>query len=70
MQRTAKKWNLLKHVQLSAEMIEAIWNEDEGRWKLKVRTADGQIRDDYADVFVNCAGFLKCVPLSLWRGTG
>ncbi|EPE07939.1 flavin-binding monooxygenase [Ophiostoma piceae UAMH 11346] len=58
-QHTAKKWDLLKHVQLNVEIVEAIWNEDDGQWKLKIRTVGGEIRDDYADIFVNCTGFLK-----------
>lgn len=67
MQHTVKKWDLLRHVQLNTEIVEAVWNEDDGRWKLKIRTVGGEVRDDYADIFVNCTGFLKYVCPSVCR---
>ncbi|EFX01715.1 flavin-binding monooxygenase [Grosmannia clavigera kw1407] len=59
MQHTVKKWNLLKHVQLNTEIVEAVWNEFDGQWNLKIRTVGGEVRQDYADVLVNCTGFLN-----------
>lgn len=52
------KWNLDKHVQLNAKIIEAVWNEEEGKWKIKV-DVDGVMKEDEADILVNGAGFLK-----------
>jgi hypothetical protein len=47
-----------KHVQLNSKVISTIWDEDAGKWKIKVEV-DGAIVEDEADILVNGSGFLK-----------
>jgi len=39
-------------------VTEAIWDEDSGKWKLKI-DQNGEIKEDEAEIFVNGAGVLK-----------
>lgn len=55
---TAKKWSLGKHVQLKSKVLETIWDDEAGKWKIKV-DVDGTVKEDEADILVNGAGFLK-----------
>ncbi|KAH9908544.1 hypothetical protein F4778DRAFT_795946 [Xylariomycetidae sp. FL2044] len=56
--RTADKYDLRKHVQLNAQVREAIWDEDSAQWKIKIEQ-NGQVISDEADFFISCAGFLN-----------
>lgn len=56
--RTAAKYNLTKNVQLKSKVIETIWDDEVGKWKIKVEH-NGDIWDDEADILVNGSGFLK-----------
>jgi cation diffusion facilitator CzcD-associated flavoprotein CzcO len=58
--RTAKKWDLCKHVQLNTEILETIWDEDSAKWKIKLRY-DDEVQEDEADFLINGSGFLKFV---------
>ncbi|KAL2007466.1 hypothetical protein VTN00DRAFT_8904 [Thermoascus crustaceus] len=57
-QRTVRKWNLDDRVQFNSKVLEAIWDEDSGKWKLKIEQ-NGAIKEDEAEIFVNGAGFLN-----------
>jgi len=59
--RTAAKYNLTKHVELDSRILEAIWNDEIGRWKIKIDVKGTYIKEDEADILVNAAGFLKSV---------
>ena len=37
----------------------AIWNEQKGKWEMKIQNGDGAIIDDEVDVFINAGGVLK-----------
>jgi hypothetical protein len=52
------KYDLDKHVQLKARVLEAIWHDDVGKWKVKI-DVNGAIKEDDADIMVNGSGFLK-----------
>ncbi|KAJ5162533.1 hypothetical protein N7492_007925 [Penicillium capsulatum] len=54
--RTARKWNLDDHVQLNTRVVEAVWDEPSGKWKLKIEQ-NGTIQDDEAEIFINASGF-------------
>ncbi|TVY47159.1 putative sterigmatocystin biosynthesis monooxygenase, partial [Lachnellula occidentalis] len=56
--RTTVKYNLTKHVTLNAKVIETIWDEEAGKWKIKIEV-DGLVKEDEADVLVNGSGFLN-----------
>ncbi len=56
--RTVEKYNLAKHVQLNSKVLETIWDDEVGKWKIKVEV-DGVVKEDEADILVNGTGFLK-----------
>ncbi|PGH26724.1 hypothetical protein AJ80_01670 [Polytolypa hystricis UAMH7299] len=58
MKKTVKKWNLDERVQFNSKVTEAIWDEDSGRWKLKI-DQNGTVTEDEAEIFVNGTGFLN-----------
>ncbi|GAD93961.1 hypothetical protein AN0025.2 [Paecilomyces variotii No. 5] len=58
---TTKKWNLDRDVRLEHKVLEAIWQEDRGQWKLTVEN-DGQKFVEEADFLISGQGVL-----STWR---
>jgi len=56
--RTAKKYNLDKHVSFNSRILETIWDDEVGKWKIKI-DVNGSVKEDEADILVNGAGFLK-----------
>lgn len=58
MQRTVRKWNLDDHVQFNSRVMEAIWDEDASKWRLKI-DQNGLIKEEEAEILVNATGFLK-----------
>jgi len=64
--RTVKKYNLDGQVQLNSRVLETVWDQDLGKWKVKVEV-DGVIKEDEADILVNGSGFLKFVLLTSRR---
>lgn len=56
--RTAAKYDLTKHVHLNSKVIETTWDDEVGKWKIKVEI-NGKIQEDEADILVNGSGFLK-----------
>lgn len=64
MKRTADKYDLRKHIELNTSVLETIWDEGSGKWKIKLEHS-GQVKEDEADFLINCSGFLKyTVPSS------
>lgn len=59
--RTVAKYDLARNVKCGHRVEHAEFNEDEGRWHLKIRHRD-QVFDDVCDVLVSATGFL-----SRWR---
>ncbi|GAB1214936.1 hypothetical protein ATERTT37_004117 [Aspergillus terreus] len=57
-QRTVKKYNLDKDVQFNSRVKETIWDDNAGKWLVRVDQA-GTIKDDEADILVNASGFLN-----------
>lgn len=57
----AKKYDATKFIKLEHKVVSAIWNAEEGKWKVKVQDASGLIFDDECDVLVNAMGVLKLV---------
>ncbi|KAF2139226.1 uncharacterized protein K452DRAFT_275341 [Aplosporella prunicola CBS 121167] len=56
--RTVRKWDLDERVQFNSKIVEAVWNEDAGKWRIKVDQA-GTVKEDEADILINGAGFLN-----------
>ncbi|KAH0837416.1 hypothetical protein AYO21_12005 [Fonsecaea monophora] len=55
---TVAKYNLDKHVTLKSRILETIWDDEVGQWKIKVDT-NGAIQEDTADILINGTGFLN-----------
>lgn len=64
-QRTAKKYDLYEKVKLRSKVLESLWDNTAGKWKIKVETDTGII-DDTADVLINGSGILKSVFISYY----
>ena len=59
-QGVAKKYDLYKHIKLNHRVIEAKWDDDAGKWKVKAEnTATGEVVHDEGDFLVSCMGFLN-----------
>ncbi|PLB36081.1 flavin-containing monooxygenase [Aspergillus candidus] len=59
-QQRAKEYGLYKHAKFNQRVIGAEWDEDSGRWTVKVQdAASGKITVDSAEVVLNCAGVLN-----------
>jgi cation diffusion facilitator CzcD-associated flavoprotein CzcO len=43
---------------LNTSILEAIWDEDSAKWKIKLEH-DGKVRDEEADFIINGGGFLN-----------
>ncbi|CAJ2500396.1 Uu.00g032490.m01.CDS01 [Anthostomella pinea] len=56
--RTTEKYGLNKNLQLNTKILETIWDEDSGKWKIKLEH-DGKVMEDEADVLINATGFLN-----------
>jgi cation diffusion facilitator CzcD-associated flavoprotein CzcO len=56
----ADKYGLRKFIKLQHEVIHAQWNDESGKWHVKVRNlADGVEFEDTSDVLVNASGIFK-----------
>jgi cation diffusion facilitator CzcD-associated flavoprotein CzcO len=56
--RTAEKYELTKYVQLNTTIKETIWDEESGKWKIKLEKG-GEVKEDETDFVINASGFLK-----------
>lgn len=56
----AKKHDLEHYIKFQHTVKEAVWDEESGKWRLKIFDAtSGKEIDDECDVLLNAAGFLK-----------
>lgn len=60
MKDTAVKWGLEKFVSFNSRVSETVWDDELGKWKVKVNCSGKTISDE-CDVLVNASGFLKSV---------
>lgn len=56
--RTTKKYNLDKNISYESKVIESIWDDDEGKWKLKIQKGD-KVIEDACEVLLDASGILK-----------
>jgi len=56
--RTVSKYKLDKHMQINTRLVEASWDDDMRKWKVKTDVG-GSITEDEVDILVNGFGFLK-----------
>lgn len=64
MQTTAEKWNLKRDIQFNSRVISLDWQEEAGKWKVKVRKNGQEEREELFDVVVSAQGFLRYHLLS------
>ncbi|CCX31763.1 Similar to Putative sterigmatocystin biosynthesis monooxygenase stcW; acc. no. Q00730 [Pyronema omphalodes CBS 100304] len=55
---TADKHGLEKNIKFQSKVIESIWSEADGKWKLVIER-DGTRFNDECDIFINAAGILN-----------
>ncbi|EXJ60491.1 hypothetical protein A1O7_04644 [Cladophialophora yegresii CBS 114405] len=55
---TVAKYNLDKYVTLKSKVLETVWDDDAGKWKIKVEV-NGGLQEDTADILINGSGFLN-----------
>ncbi|KAL4923134.1 flavin-containing monooxygenase [Aspergillus undulatus] len=55
---TTEKYGLREKVQFSTKVVSAIWNEESGKWDLKVQRGE-EVLEDQADVLLNGGGILN-----------
>lgn len=60
MQETTKKWNLDRDIKLNHRVLETVWQEENGKWKVTVENG-GQRLVEYADILVSGQGVLEYV---------
>lgn len=59
MHKVAKEFDCYKYIKYQHTIKSAIWKEEESKWDIEVRTPNGTILQDKADVFINAGGVLK-----------
>lgn len=64
MQKTAEKWNLKRDIQFNSRVNSLDWQEEVGKWKVKVRKNGQEEREELFDVVVSAQGFLRYHLLS------
>jgi cation diffusion facilitator CzcD-associated flavoprotein CzcO len=56
----ADKYDLRKYIKLRHEVVHAQWDEDLGKWTVKVQNlADGTEFEDSAEILINASGIFK-----------
>ncbi|KAF2172704.1 hypothetical protein M409DRAFT_16665 [Zasmidium cellare ATCC 36951] len=57
--RTARKWNLDRDVKLNTKVVAAVWQEDQGQWKVTVEeVTSGAQREEICDILISSQGVL------------
>jgi cation diffusion facilitator CzcD-associated flavoprotein CzcO len=57
--RTTAKYNLGRCVKLNTRVLSSVWDDECGKWRLRILTNDSRIVEVEADILVNCSGFLN-----------
>ncbi|KAL4746798.1 hypothetical protein BDW72DRAFT_210132 [Aspergillus terricola var. indicus] len=55
---TTERYGLRERVQFRTKVISSIWNEDEGKWNLRLQRGE-EVFEDKADVLINGSGVLN-----------
>ncbi|KAL5320140.1 hypothetical protein ACEPPN_010941 [Leptodophora sp. 'Broadleaf-Isolate-01'] len=56
--RTSDKYDLARQVQFNSRLVESVWDQDKGKWRLKIDQS-GTIIEDEADILINSSGILN-----------
>jgi len=56
----ADKYDLRKYIKLRHEVVHAQWDEDTGKWTVKVKNlANGTEFEDSSEILINASGIFK-----------
>lgn len=56
----ADKYKLRKYIKLQHEVTHAQWNEETGKWTVKIKNlVDGNEFEDTSDILINASGIFK-----------
>jgi cation diffusion facilitator CzcD-associated flavoprotein CzcO len=58
MVNTTDKYGLRDKITFNTKLLQAVWNEGDGKWKLTLEQA-GSLIEDVADVVLDASGILK-----------
>ena len=58
LKKITKEYKLARDVQFDSKVVEAVWDEDEGRWHVEVQQGDKTIEDS-CDILINGSGVLN-----------
>ncbi|KAI9810465.1 MAG: hypothetical protein M1827_006241 [Pycnora praestabilis] len=67
LKKITKEHHLDRDIQLNSTLIEALWEEGSGTWKLTIKQGDSIIHDE-CDVFINASGVLNITGLHEYKG--
>lgn len=56
---TVEKYSLRDPIVFGTKITSSLWDEDAGKWQLKLRRHDGTIFNDEADILINASGILN-----------
>lgn len=59
MKDVAAKYDTDRYIKYRHSVVEARWEDESGKWRVKVRDSFGEVIDDECDVFINASGVLK-----------
>ena len=59
LQGAAKKYGADRFIKLQHKVVGASWNQEEGKWHVKVEKPDGSVFEDISDVVVSARGNLN-----------
>ncbi|RAL01331.1 flavin-containing monooxygenase [Aspergillus ibericus CBS 121593] len=54
---TVRKWNLDDHIEFNSCVVESLWDESIGKWKVKINQ-NGTIKEDEAEILASASGCL------------
>ena len=57
-QGVAKKYQIEKYITYNSRICEAVWDDDKGKWKVKVEN-EGRVKTDDCDVLFSASGVLN-----------
>ena len=55
----AKKYGADRFIKLQHKVVEAAWNQEEGKWHVKVEKPDGEVFEDTSDIVISARGNLN-----------
>lgn len=58
-QGTAKKYGADRFIKLQHEIKECTWNQQDGKWHVKIQRPDGSIFEDTSDILISARGNLN-----------